>query len=109
MNIQLPEAVKAYFEISNGSDASRLAGCFSADATVNDENRTHQGIEAIHAWQHEARQAFTYQVEPLEAVHRDGRLMVTAQVTGNFPGSPITLNHLFLLEEGRIHSLEIAP
>ncbi len=109
MTLQLPDAVQTYFDISNGGDTSRLAACFCADARVIDENRTHQGIEAIAAWQQEARQAFTYSVEPLAATQEDGRLSVTARLLGNFPGSPLLLNHLFLLQDGQIRSLEIAP
>lgn len=109
MNLQLPDAVQTYFDISNGGDASHLAACFCADATVTDENRTHQGIEAIAAWQQETHQAFTYSVEPLAAKQKDGTLTVTARLVGNFPGSPVLLNHLFLLQDGQIRSLEIAP
>jgi len=109
MNLQLPDAVQTYFDVSNGGDISRLAACFYADATVTDENRTHQGIAAIEAWQQEARQAFTYTVEPLQATQVDGRLTVTARLAGNFPGSPLQLNHVFLLQDGQIRSLEIAP
>lgn len=108
MNLQLPEAVESYFDISNSGDVSRLTACFCANATVIDENRTHQGIEAIKAWQHEARQTFTYRVEPLEASHEEGKLSVTTRVIGNFPGSPVKLNHQFLLQDDQIRSLEIA-
>lgn len=109
MSLQLPEVVETYFDISNGGDASRLEACFSANATVTDEKRTHEGIEAIKSWKREARQTFTYQVEPIEVSHDEGTLTVTARVTGNFPGSPVMLDHTFTLEEGRIGSLEIAP
>lgn len=109
MNLQLPDVVQTYFEISNGGDASRLAACFCTDATVIDENRAHQGIEAIETWKHAAQQAFTYRVEPLEASHDNGRLTVTARVVGNFPGSPVKLIHRFTLKDGQIRSLEIAP
>lgn len=109
MNLQLPDVVRTYFEISNGGDVSRLASCFSADATVFDENKTHEGIEAIESWQHEAQQAFTYHVQPLEAVHEDGRLIVIARLAGDFPGSPVKLDHVFMLKDGRIRSLEITP
>ncbi|MCY1539770.1 hypothetical protein D9M68_753720 [compost metagenome] len=108
MTLQLPKTVKTYFDISNGDDASRLATCFCADATVTDENRRHQGLEAIEAWQYQARQAFAYRVEPLEASQEDGKLTVTARVVGDFPGSPVQLNHVFLLQDGQIRSLEIA-
>ncbi|WAJ39215.1 nuclear transport factor 2 family protein [Pseudomonas sp. GOM7] len=109
MNLHLPEAVNTYFAISNGGDATRLATCFHAHARVTDEKRTHQGIDAIVAWQREARQAFSYRVEPVDASQRDEALTVTARVTGDFPGSPVLLKHLFALTDGRISSLEIAP
>jgi hypothetical protein len=109
MNLQLPEAVNTYFAISNGDDPARLATCFHADATVIDEKRTHQGIEAIVAWQRDARQAFSYRVEPVDASQRGERLSVTARIVGDFPGSPVLLKHLFALTDGQIRSLEIAP
>lgn len=109
MNLHLPDAVQTYFAVSNGADISRLAACFCAHASVTDENRTHQGIEAIEAWQQDARQAFTYRVEPLAATQHDDSLSVTARLVGNFPGSPLQLNHRFLLQDGKIRTLEIAP
>jgi len=109
MKLQLPEAVNTYFAISNGDDPARLATCFHADARVIDEKRTHQGIDAIVAWQRQARQAFSYRVEPVEASQRDNALTVTARVAGDFPGSPVLLKHLFALMDGQIRSLEIAP
>lgn len=109
MTLHLPKTVKTYFDISNGGNASRLATCFCADATVTDENRTYQGLDAIEAWQFQVRQAFAYRVEPLEASQEDGKLTVTTRVVGDFPGSPVQLNHVFLLRDGQIRSLEIAP
>lgn len=109
MNLQLPSAVQAYFEISNGGDISHMAACFCADASVTDENRSHQGIEAIESWQRAVRQAFTYRVEPIESFAEEAQLSITAMVSGDFPGSPLTLKHVFTLRDGRISSLEIAP
>lgn len=109
MNLHLPDAVQTYFAVSNGADISRLAACFCAHVSVTDENRTHPGIDAIAAWQQEARRAFTYSVEPLTATQSDDSLSVTARLVGNFPGSPLQLNHVFRLEDGQICSLEIAP
>lgn len=109
MNIQLPRAVETYFAISNGADPSRLAACFCTDASVTDENRTHQGIDAIKAWKHETRQAFSYRVEPLDATQEGDRLDVVALVVGDFPGSPVKLKHAFSLDNDLIAALKIAP
>lgn len=109
MSLELPDVIDTYFGISNGGDASRLAACFSADATVTDDNRTHRGIDAIRAWKHEARQAFSYRVEPLAATQEGDTLTVSTRVVGDFPGSPVTLNHTFQLEDGLISTMNIAP
>ncbi len=109
MSLQLPGVVETYFPISNGGHLSQLASCFCANATVFDENRTHKGLAAIEAWQHEVRQAFAFEVEPLQARQEEGRLTVLTNLTGNFPGSPVQLNQVFRLEGDRIRSLEIAP
>ncbi|QJQ95868.1 MULTISPECIES: nuclear transport factor 2 family protein [Halomonadaceae] len=109
MNLQLPEVVETYFRISNGGDNSCVVDCFCIDATVIDENQTHQGIDAIEIWQRKAKQAFTYRVEPLNTSQENGKLNVKARVVGNFPGSPVELDHVFLIEHDLIRSLEIAP
>jgi ketosteroid isomerase-like protein len=109
MSLQLPDVVETYLDISNGGDLSQLASCFCTNATVFDENKTHEGLAAIEAWQHEVRRAFAFEVEPLQALQEEGRLTVLTHLSGNFPGSPVQLNQVFRLEGDRIRSLEITP
>ena len=109
MATSLPEAVSLFFDICNGAAVERLADCFTADATVVDENRTHTGLAAIPAWQRLVRQAFQFEVTPIVSAGEGERLTVRARVVGNFPGSPVVLEHRFVLERGRIRSLEIRP
>lgn len=109
MNIQLPDVVETYFDISNGGDLSQLASCFCTNATVLDESKIHEGLAAIEAWQHEVRQAFAFEVKPLQALQEDGRLTVLTHLSGNFPGSPVQLNQVFRLKGDQICSLEIIP
>lgn len=109
MSLQLPNVVQTYFDISNGGDLSQLACCFCTDATVFDENKTHAGLATIEAWQHKVRQAFSFEVEPLQALREQDRLTVIIQLTGDFPGSPVQLNQVFRLAGDRIRSLEITP
>lgn len=107
MTLSLPDSISTYFEISNGSDIAQIARCFALDAFVVDEGRTYQGHDAIQSWQREAQKKFEYTVEPV-GVSRDGdRLKVTANVVGNFPGSPARLDHVFGLAGDKIKSLEI--
>lgn len=107
MSMSLPTPVNKYFEIINGGDPAQVGECFAAHATVVDEKRTHQGLEAIENWQREVRQTSTFQATPLAATRDGDCLTVTARVVGDFPGSPINLEHVFVLREDTIHSLEI--
>jgi len=107
MALSLPASVSTYFAISNGSDIAQIAGCFTPDAVVADEGRTHQGHAALQSWLREARKKFEYTVEPVSASRDGDRLTVRANVVGNFPGSPVQLDHVFELAGEKIRSLEI--
>lgn len=107
MNHSLPDSITTYFDISNGTDDARLDRCFTQDAVVLDEGHTHQGHKAIRSWLLATRKKFEYSVEPSSASQEGECMTVSAIVTGNFPGSPIQLEHVFQLVGGKIQSLEI--
>ena len=43
----------------------------------------------------------------LELEERGGKSTLKTRLSGNFPGSPITVNFSFVLSDGKIRSLEI--
>jgi hypothetical protein len=51
--------------------------------------------------------AYHHTVEPIGVVEREGTTVVTGKVSGNFPGSPVNLEHIFRLKGDKIASLEI--
>lgn len=107
MTSSLPDSVTRYFEISNGADIAGLPECFTSEALVFDEGQTHHGQDAIGSWIQEARSKATYSVEPTGASWDGEQGTVTADVVGNFPGSPVSLEHAFTLAHGKIQSLRI--
>lgn len=107
MALSLPDPVSAYFKVSNGAEIEHIARFFTQDAVVVDEGKTYQGHDAIQSWQREAQKKFEYTVEPVGVSQDGGRLKVTANVVGNFPGSPAQLDHVFGLTGDKIKSLEI--
>lgn len=107
MSLSLPNAISTYFAISNGADITGIKHCFTADAVVMDEGKTHQGHAAIEAWQRAAQAAFEYSVEPIDVFAEGARVTVTSNVVGNFPGSPVVLKHAFGLVGDHIATLEI--
>ncbi|MEW5561252.1 nuclear transport factor 2 family protein [Enterobacter asburiae] len=108
MSLVLPNAVSAWFAIDKRGDLTGIRRWFTADAIVIDEGKTHQGHAAIEAWLRSVQSSFDYSVEPID-VHADGsRFTVTANLVGNFPGSPVVLRYVFGLTGDRINTLEIA-
>ena len=104
--LNLPEPIAAYFEADKrGGDA--VARCFTRQAVVKDERRTHSGHDAIKAWKTAASAKYFYVAEPLALEQKEGRFIVTSRLTGNFPGSPVDLRYAFRLERGKIASLDI--
>lgn len=105
--IDLPAPVAAYWAAANAGDGATAAACFAADATVADEGKTHVGTEAIVGWVEQTTRASRPVVEPLRCAAEAGRFLVTARVSGSFPGSPVELDFEFTLAGGKIAKLEI--
>lgn len=107
MSADLPHVIEAYFEASNAADPERLADLFAATGEVRDEAKIYKGREAIAAWARDSQARYAMQTDPLAVVREDDVQVVTARVTGTFPGSPLDLTHRFTVMEDGIRLLEI--
>lgn len=107
MPIQLPPPIDLYVKAENSGEVEALSQCFAPDATVRDENHTYEGLAAIKEWKAETKKKYNHTVVPLEVAERNGKTVLKARLSGNFPGSPVTLEFSFVLVGGRIASLEI--
>ena len=105
--MNLPSPIQAYFDADRRSDAEALIEAFTPDAVVVDEGQSHAGRQAIGAWWRETKAKYQAVIEPLGPGAQSEATTVRAKVSGNFPGSPVTLTFAFRLESGRIASLEI--
>jgi hypothetical protein len=107
MALDLPEAIELYFTAENREDAGMLPRCFAPDAVVHDEGRRIEGLPAIAEWKAAAKAKYQHSIEPLSTIRKDGKIVVTGKVAGNFPGSPVDLEFAFGLRDGLISTLEI--
>ena len=107
MSISLPKPIAAYFAAEQAADASAIAQCFTNDGVVRDEGGTFTGRAAIERWNADARAKYHHTVAPLSVSAGDGAIAVLARVSGDFPGSPVELQHAFTLDGDQIASLEI--
>jgi ketosteroid isomerase-like protein len=107
MALQLASPILAFFAASNRHDAGAIAGCFTPDALVHDENADHRGEAAIRDWADETHRKYGVSLTP-RGVRTDGSTSVVAtQVVGTFPGSPIELQFRFAIAGDRIAELVI--
>ena len=106
MIVKLPSTLAEYFAAANTDDADRVAACFSEDAFVRDEGGEFRGRRAIRGWAEEARRKYRFHAEAI-AVEEADRTIVTAHLTGNFPGNPVDLRYRFKLAGSQITELVI--
>jgi hypothetical protein len=107
MPLHLPKPIEIFMSSENARDTAALTTCFAPDAVVKDEGRTMTGLKDIAAWRRETTQKYQHTIEPVAVAARDGSTVVTSKLTGNFPGSPVTVDFVFTLQGGKIASLEI--
>jgi hypothetical protein len=108
MSIDLPKSIALYFAVDQG-DGDAIARCFTEDAVVKDEGHSYLGRDAIRRWKTDVSGKYKYTSEPFAIDDRDGKIVVTSHLVGDFPGSPIDLRYFFVLKDDRIASLEIKP
>jgi len=103
----LPAAVTHFVEAANRFDATAAAACFTTDASVHDENQDYEGRDAIRAWVTEAGRKYRPAFTVMRASVRGDGVSLSVAVSGQFPGSPVTLDYLLRLRDGKISALTI--
>jgi hypothetical protein len=103
----LPAAVTRYLEAANRFDAAAASDCFAADASVHDENRDYAGRKAIRAWVAETSRKYRPAFTVMRASVHGDEVSLSVAVSGQFPGSPVTLDYRLRLGGGEISTLII--
>jgi ketosteroid isomerase-like protein len=107
MKIELPAVLQTYVDSSNRHDVKAILSCFSSDALVHDEAHEHRGSKEIEEWIATTIEKYKFQIKPVSVSNADRETTVAMEVSGTFPGSPITLDYRFTLTKDRISSLMI--
>ena len=105
--MKLPVVIDNYIRSSNAHDVKSILSCFSEDAVVRDEAETLRGKKAIEGWIAKTIEKYKFQFKPLNVKEDEGEVVVSVEVSGTFPGSPVTLDYHFKIENEKILSLAI--
>ena len=105
--MNLPPVIPRYIDASNAHDVREIADCFADDAVVRDENATRHGKIDIRRWATEMIEKYKFKFKPLRADERGAETILSVEVSGAFPGSPVTLEYQFTIANDKIQSLTI--
>ena len=107
MTLDAPEPIAAYLAAEKAKDAEALSRCFTKDGTVHDEGQDYRGPDSIRQWKQAADAKYRYVLQTVNVQTFGDLVTVRARLTGEFPGSPVELDHIFKLSNDKIASLEI--
>ena len=107
MPLSFTPIIQNYVDASNAHDVNSILACFADDAVVRDENETRRGKVEIEHWVRETIDKYKFHLEPLSAEKRGTETIVSIEVSGRFPGSPVTLDYHFSVANEKISSLTI--
>ncbi len=105
--MELPQLIAQFVETQNTYDSEAYTECFTETAIVHDEGKTHTGKDEIRHWIEDANERYKSVIKPLEYKESDSNGVLTAEVSGTFPGSPIVLQFHLGLKDGLIDSLKV--
>ena len=107
MTFAVPEPIAQYMAAEEAKDADALSRCFTEDGTVHDEGQDYHGRDSIRHWKQAADAKYRYVLQTVNVQKFGDLVTVRARLTGEFPGSPVELDHIFKLSKNKIVSLEI--
>ena len=107
MTTKMHSTLERYFAATNKHDVAGMSADLADDAIVKDEGGEHRGVPAIREWMKETIRKYKFKLEPMNVARENDRTAVSVTVSGDFPGSPITLSYWFKLEGQKIARLEI--
>jgi hypothetical protein len=102
MNAELPPPIAAFFQAFNAHDTDALMTLFTQDALVADEGHEHRGTAAIKGWIQKVHADYKPHADVTDLAQVGDEIVMTVQISGTFPGSPIQLRYHFTLKDGKI-------
>lgn len=105
--MNLPKVISNLVKAQNDFDRTGYADCFSETAVVFDEGKTHTGRKEIEHWIDDANKRYKAVMNPVGFEEKENESLLKAEVSGDFPGSPIVMTYHLQIADELIQSLTI--
>lgn len=103
--MNLPNIITTLVNAQNQYNSHSYAECFTDNAVVFDEGKTYNGKTEIENWIYKANNEYKTIMKPLNYNEKEN--ILSAEISGTFPGSPAILKYHFEFNNGLIQSLKI--
>ena len=108
--ITVPKAISQYQAAHDNRDVATALAQFTLTASVIDDGKKYEGMDGVETFLRKAGSEYTYSRTLIAAEEVSSDCWrVTNRLEGNFPGGIVDLSYEFLLEDGLISRLVIAP
>jgi ketosteroid isomerase-like protein len=108
---RLPSPIAAFLDATKARDPAALLASFTDDAVLTDMGESHRG-EAIRHWNDRLFLGANVTVHPIDLVQREGSIVVTVMVDGDYQSfgitKPFQLDWWFSIRDDKIASLRMA-
>ena len=105
----IPSTLASFVKANNDRDADSVTACFSKDAVVYDDGQIMRGAEEIRQWIAELFRKFQYVVAPTNVRESTNGAILTATITGNFPGARVSVDYNCRTLGDKIEVMVIQP
>jgi uncharacterized protein YbjT (DUF2867 family) len=89
----IASTLASFVKANNDRDTDSVAACFSRGAVVHDDGQIMRGTDEIRQWVAELFRKFQYVVAPTNVRELENGAILTATITGNFPGALVSLDY----------------
>lgn len=103
----LPKVITDLINAQNNFDSVAYANCFAETAVMFDEGKNHTGRIEIERMIDESNKKYRSVMKPLDYSENGTSSVLSAECSGTFPGSPITLQFHFDIVDGQIQYLKV--
>jgi len=105
--MNLPKVVADLVQAQNEFNSRAYTDCFAETAVVYDEGKVHQGRTEILQWITQSNEQYRSVMKPLDFRESGATGVLSTEVSGTFPGSPIVLQFHFEIRDGLIQTLKV--
>jgi hypothetical protein len=105
--MNLPKVVSDFVNGQNNFDSEASANCFSVNGIMLEEGKPYTGRVEIQGLLEETNEKYQSVMKPLEFIEDGTSSVLSAEVSGTFPGSPAVLKFHFTLNNNLIDYLKV--